>query len=231
MKRAVGLCEGGAWVANQPTPAQVLNTTEAMSDLSSAKSRHSAELRDRIGAQVGAAVKHGSVHEVDIFKSAPSVTSDNHDKAPGEDPVPGTEAAITAPLVELEAAQQNMFNQGVKRDRSKTPPGHEPPMAKKPRIPTSPSDVRQKAARLEIGEYTGRIAQELDKLRGASMYHRASVGGIETLIYGLDKAMHIGGTPLEKEVYKSTGRTLYVDRLNRHKKRFSINVVDLISRY
>ena len=104
-------------------------------------------------------------------------------------------------------------------------------MKKKPRIPASPSAVRERAARLEIGEFTGRIAQELDKLRAASMYHRASVGGIETLIYGMDRAMHIGGTPVEKEMYRTTSRPAYIDRLNKHKKRFSINVVDLISRY
>ena len=60
VKTAVASCVPGTWVTNRPTAAQVLNTTEAMSDLSSAKSRHSAELRDRIGAQIGAPVKHGS---------------------------------------------------------------------------------------------------------------------------------------------------------------------------
>ena len=191
-------------------------------------------MRDRIGAQIGAPVKHGSVHVVDIFTSAPTVPSDNHDKAPGADPVASTQASddVTTQLVELGAGQNDMFNQGVKRkDRPKTPPGVNPPMKKKPKIPPSPSAVRERAARVEISEYSGRIGQELNKLRGASMYHRASVGGIETLIYGMDKAMHIGGTPVEKEMYRSTSRPAYIDRLNKHKKRFSINVVDLISRY
>ena len=233
VKNAVATCVPGPWVTNKPTAAQVLNTTDAMSDLSSAKSRHSAELRDRIGAQIGAPVKRGSVHEVDIFNSAPSIPKDNHDQAPGQNPVPetGAEESITKPLKQLSANEKGMFNQGVKRDRSKTPPGLAPPMAKKPKIPDSPSAVREKAARIEIGHLSARILQELDKLRGATMYHRAAVKGIETMIYGLDKAMHVGGTRGQKEMYKSTLRVSHVDRINKHKRRFSINVVDIKSRY
>ena len=98
-------------------------------------------------------------------------------------------------------------------------------MPKKPKIPASPAAVREKAARIEIGEFTGRIAQELDKLRGASMYHKASVGGIETLIKGLDKAMETAGTAGQKEMYGSTIRVGYIDRINKHKRRFHIKVV------
>ena len=97
-------------------------------------------------------------------------------------------------------------------------------MKKKPRIPLSPSAVREKAARLEIGEYTGRIAQELDKLRGASMYHRAAIKGVETLIHRLDKAMRVGGTKGQKETYLATLRVGFVDRINKHKKKFHIDV-------
>ena len=262
VKTAVATCVPGARVAHKPTAAQVVKTTDAMSDLSSAKSRHSAELRDRIGALVGAAVKHGSVHEVDIFTSAPQVPSDNHDKPPGDNPVPPTESeqAATKPLGELssnerqyytqaeyKAAHQlvkykdrsvavykpplqgDMYNKGVKRKAGGPRLG--PPMAKKPKIPPSPAalreeaKVRKRAARIEIGEFSARIGQELDKLRGATMYHRAAVGGIETLIRGLDKAMDIAGTAGQKEMYTSTLRVGYIDRVNKHKRRFHIKVV------
>lgn len=236
---------GPKMVANRPTAANVLEEASRLSDLSSEASRRSKEIADRAGQMRGAGVIAGSVRAVDIFNSAPALSVDNHDNPPGAAvvSVPGSKGGASKALPGV--GDEDMFDESGKADKGKKrkPParGTElegspkkkkkigPMMLKK--IPISPLAVRVQAAKVEIGEFNAKIQGELDKLRAVTKYNPKVSGVVEALILKLDKAMHVGGTKGQKDMYKSKLRPGYVRRLNDHKKRFGINQGQIKSRY
>ena len=178
--------------------------------------------------------------DTDLFVSAPKVVKDNHDPSPAAVPVP-PKTQVTKPLVELKEADVDMFNQSGKAGEAhvglgskrvggfKTSPA---PAKRRKRIPLrvlpkSPQAVRQQAASVEVGQFTSQIAQELDKLRGVKEYKAQIIFQIETMLKALDRAVKVSGVGAEQ--YKNVIRQGYVDRINKHKKRFGINVLELKS--
>ena len=249
--RAHSAC--GSQPKAKPTKAQVLEarhrgSTVTSSDLSTQASAHTKEVSDRIGQMRGEGVALATVHEVDIFNQSPLVQSDNHDMPPGNDSVSGPSGSA---LTELSSNEAEMFDEGGKS----TDPGKKtkrtelrhfggPPKKKAKSIPTTykkipaspdsrgfPRSTKITAAQIEIREFEAKADQALMKLNGVTSYQRAIVQTIQTLITGIDHAMHKGGTPEQRDTWNGVTRQSFISRLNKHKKRFGRSAKDIAQKF
>jgi len=238
--RALSAC--GSQAKKKPTKAQVLESRRrgkptSFSDLSSQASAHSKEVADRIGQIRGEGVALPTVREVDIFNQSPAVESDNHDTPPGNESV----ASGGAELQELTQSEADMFDTGGKTGKkSKRVELREEggPSKRLKSIPDSPSSqgfpaskVKVRTAQVEIREFAAKIDQGLAKLNGVTSYKRAIVQSIQTLISGIDYAMHKGGTTEQRETWNAVTRQSFISRLNKHKKRYGRSTTDIPQKY
>ena len=180
-------------------------------------------VRSQIESITGSKV--GSIHEVDVFNTAPPINRDNHDKSPAVAPVPPVGGEELANAAE---SNPGMFDEGGRSGR-KTRRHHasEEPAAKRHRVPPSPSAIReagvkQRVTAVEMRDLDLQFKNTAGRLNGSTSYQDAIVKQMETIITSLDKSYR-GASESDKQIYRDSLRQQMLDRILEHKNKFGVN--------
>ena len=167
--------------------------------------------------------KVGSIHEVDVFNTAPPINRDNHDRAPAVAPVPpvGSEELANSP-----ESNPAMFDEGGKSGRKRKKHALDRPSKRTKGVPPSPAarreaNVKQKIVAVEMGDLNGQFNKAADRLHRSTSYQDAIVRQLEAIMTRLDKAYR-GGRESDKQIYRDSRRQQMLDRINSHKSKFGV---------
>ena len=242
---------------NVTSPATVCGThyvhPTAVSTVSRATSPTLIEIQEtaasrRIHDVTGRKVKGGSVHEVDIFNTAPPISRDNHDRSPAVSPSPPPGGAgardddsafpSLASTARTARTADLMFDEGGKsarktKHRPIRPRSASPGRQKRKKgIPPSPAALRemsvdQRIFAVEMVDLQNLFSNTIAKLNGSTKYQEGIMRQLEGVISRLDAAVHKGGSESDKQKYHDERRPNMIKMLNQHRQKFGVQIINV----